>query len=137
MEIIRISWGYERKWVWWFAIPIASIFIKDYYLQYINFLSLSDKESVIVSPVITAHTLRKKEKIKTVSVLTRLPSSLVPCYSLNWLNGWSRENIFGGDSRSLRNGVLFVLAWVAWVAWLCGFRTSVGGVRGVLTWVTP
>ena len=48
----------------------------------------------------------------------------------------AEERVFGGDSRSLRNGVLFVLAWVAWVAWLCGFRTSVGGVRGVLTWVT-
>ena len=33
---------------------------------------------------------------------------------------------------SLRNGVLFVLAWVAWVACLCGWRASVGGV---LAWV--
>ena len=35
-------------------------------------------------------------------------------------------------SASLRNGVLFVLAWVAWVACLCGWRASVGGV---LAWV--
>ena len=47
-------------WIGWFIIAIATIFIKDYYLQYTNFLSLSDKKSVIVSPVITVHTLRKK-----------------------------------------------------------------------------
>ena len=35
------------------------------------------KESVIVSPVIIDHSLRRKGEIKTVSVLTRLPSSLV------------------------------------------------------------
>ena len=63
----------------WFVIPIASInFIRDYYLQYTNFLSLSNKESATVSPVITVHTLRKNGGIKTVSVLTRRPSSLVP-----------------------------------------------------------
>ena len=48
------------------------------YLQYTTFLSLSDEESVIVSPVIAVHTLRKKGEIKKVSILTRLPSSLVP-----------------------------------------------------------
>ena len=48
------------------------------YLQYTNFLNLRDKELVIASPVITAHTLRKKREIKTVSFLTRLSSSLVP-----------------------------------------------------------
>ena len=34
------------------------------------------KESVIVSPVTIVHSLRGKGEIKTVSVLTRLPSSL-------------------------------------------------------------
>ena len=53
---MAIGWGYERRWIEWFVIPIASIFVGDYYLQYTNFLSLSNKESVIVSPVITAHT---------------------------------------------------------------------------------
>ena len=48
------------------------------HLQYTNFLSLSNKESVIVSLVITVHTLKKKGEIKTVSVLTRLTNSLVP-----------------------------------------------------------
>ena len=47
------------------------------HLQYTNFLSLSNKESVIVSLVITVHTLKKKGEIKTVSVLTRLTNSLV------------------------------------------------------------
>ena len=60
MEVMTIGCGYERRWIGWFAIPIASIFIRDYYLQYTNFLRLSDKESVIVSPVITVHTLKKK-----------------------------------------------------------------------------
>ena len=36
---------------------------------------------------------------------------------------------------SLRNGVLFVLAWVARVACLRGWRASVGGVGRVLAWV--
>ena len=57
---MTIGCGYERRWIGWFAISIASIFIRDYYLQYTNFLRLSNKESVIVSPVITVHTLRKK-----------------------------------------------------------------------------
>ena len=35
---------------------MASIFIRDYYLQYTDFLSLSNKESVIVSPIITVYT---------------------------------------------------------------------------------
>ena len=42
--------GYEKKWIEWFTIPLVSIFIKDYHLQHKNFLSLSDKESVIVRP---------------------------------------------------------------------------------------
>ena len=75
---MAIGWGYERRLIEWFVIPIASIFIGGYYLQYTNFLSLSNKESVIVSPLITVHTLRKNVEIKTVSVLTRRPSSLVP-----------------------------------------------------------
>ena len=45
--------------------------------------------------------LRKKGKNKTVLVFTRLPSSLVHHGSLNWLNGWYRENIFGVDCRDI------------------------------------
>ena len=54
----------ERKWIGWFTIPIPSIFVRDYYQQYTNFLTLSNKESVIVNPAITAHTLRKKGVVK-------------------------------------------------------------------------
>ena len=43
-------------------------------LKYTNIQSLSNKESVIVSPVFTVHT--KKGEIKTVSVLKRLPRFL-------------------------------------------------------------
>ena len=78
MEKLDIVCGYERRLIGWFVIPIASIFIKDYYLQYTFFFSLGDKESVVVNPVITVHTLRKKGEIKTVTILTRLSSSLVP-----------------------------------------------------------
>ena len=83
---MAIDWGYERSWIEWFVIPIASIFIRDYYLQYTNFMSLSDKESVIVSPVITAHTLRKDGEFKTASVFIRHPRNI--------LGG---ENIFDVD----------------------------------------
>ena len=75
---MAIGWVYERRLIEWFVILIASIFIGGYYMQYTNFLRLSNKESVIVSPLITVHTLRKNVEIKTVSVLTRRPSSLVP-----------------------------------------------------------
>ena len=36
--------------------------------------------------------------------------------------------------RSLRNSVLFVLAWVALVTWLCGWCASAEGVGVVLAW---
>ena len=97
MEVIAIGWSYKRRQIKQFAIWIASTFIRDCYLQYTNFLSLSNNESVIVNSVITVHTLRKKGEVKTVSAITRLPSSLVPWRSLNWLNGWGRENISGID----------------------------------------
>ena len=91
---MTIGWGYERSWIGWFVIPIASIFIRSCYLQYTSFLSMNDKELVFVSPVISVHTLRKKREIKIVLVLSRLPSSLVPWRSLHWINGWSREKKF-------------------------------------------
>ena len=37
---------------------------------------------------------------------------------------------------SLRNDVLFVLAWVVWVACLREWRANVGYVVHVLAWVT-
>ena len=67
-----------RKWIGWFVILDLNIFLREYYLQYTNFLSLSDKETITVSTVISVHTLEKQEEIKTVSVLTRLPCALLP-----------------------------------------------------------
>ena len=124
MEVIKIGWGYKTRCFGWFAIPVASIFIRDCYLQYTNFISLNDKESVIVSPVITVHTLRKKGEMKTVSDLTRLPGYLVLWRSLNWLNGCGRENFFwwrllGGAkiAKVQRKGVLVGIArMVLWIS---------------------
>ena len=59
-----------RRWIGWFAILIISIFLREYYLQYTNFLRLSDNKSVIVSAGIPAHTSVKQEEIKTVSLVT-------------------------------------------------------------------
>ena len=54
---------------------------------------------------------------------------LVECY----ISKFNISKMLPGTS--LRNGVLFVLAWVARVACLRGWRASVGGVGGVLAWV--
>ena len=51
------------------------------HLQYTSSLNLSKRESVIVSPVITVPTSRKKGEIKTMLVLTRLSCSLIPWIS--------------------------------------------------------
>ena len=90
-------WVEGMREVVWFAIRIANISTRDYYLQYTNFRSLRDKESVIVSPTINVHTLRKKGEIKTVPFCTRLHSSFVAWRSLNWLDGWGTTNIFRRD----------------------------------------
>ena len=71
-----------------------------FWLQVASSETTSDKESVIVSPVNPAYTLKKKRQIKTVSVkavsfLKRL--SLVPWRSLNWVKDWVKENYFGVD----------------------------------------
>ena len=47
-----------------------------------NFLSLSNKESVIVSDVISFHASGKQGEIKAVPVLVRFPCLLVPFYKL-------------------------------------------------------
>ena len=92
-----MGWVYGRRWVGWFSILTASFFIRANYLQYTNFLRLSDKESVTVSPVIPVYGSRKKTEIKTVSVITILSCSLFPLCKLNWINGWGRENTFDVD----------------------------------------
>lgn len=56
----------------------------------INFLSPSEKESVIVGSDFPVHTSEMKEKIETMSVLTGLSCSLGPGCTLNWLNRYDR-----------------------------------------------
>lgn len=56
----------------------------------INFLSPSEKESVIVGSDFPVHTSEMKEKIETMSVLTGLSCSLGPRCTLNWLNRYDR-----------------------------------------------
>ena len=92
-ELITISWGYIRKCIGWFVIPILNVLLREYYLQYTNFLNLSNKELEVVSAVIPVHTSDKQEEIKSLSVLTRLLCSVVSRCSSNWLNGWGRGNI--------------------------------------------
>ena len=52
-----------------------------------------------MNPAIPVYALRKKTEIKTVSVLTGPPCSLVLWRSLNWLNDRGRENIFDVDFK--------------------------------------
>ena len=92
-ELITIGWGYMRKCIGWFFIPILNVLLREYYLQYTNFLNLSNKELEIVNAFIPVHTSDNQEEIKSLSVLTRLLCSVVSRCSSNWLNGWGRENI--------------------------------------------
>ena len=50
---------YGSEWSGWFAILVANIFLRRYYLQYTSFLSLNAIESVIVSAVIRFQVLGK------------------------------------------------------------------------------
>ena len=59
---MTIGSGFESEYIGWFSILIASIFIRDYYLEYNKFLSLSDKVLVIVNPTIPIYTFRKKRE---------------------------------------------------------------------------
>ena len=64
MEVMVMGKGQER-WSGWFTILITNIF-KDCYLQYSNFLGLSDEQSAIVCAVISVHALGKQVDIKIV-----------------------------------------------------------------------
>ena len=95
--MVRSSYGimvmdrqYEGGNSGWFAILITSILLRGCYLQYTNFLSLTDKELVIVRGVIPVHASEKQWEIKTAPSLIWLPGSLDPWRSLNWLTGWNR-----------------------------------------------
>ena len=52
--------------------------LKDCYLQYTNFLSLSDKESAIAIIVFPIHASEKQGEIKAAPLVTRLLYSLSP-----------------------------------------------------------
>ena len=54
-------------------------------------------DSKFYARIITVRTFRKKGEIKTVSVLIRLPSSLVLWCILNYINAWGRESVFSVD----------------------------------------
>ena len=71
MVLVEYGSNHNRLGVWetvvgWFSILIANVFIRDNYLQYTNFLTLSDKGSVIVSPVTYVYTLRKKTECQSL-----------------------------------------------------------------------
>ena len=90
MEVMLIGRGYGKEWSRWFAIPITSTFLRDYYLQYTNFLSLINKELVIVSVAISCPYFVEQEEIKAAPVLARLHCSVSHWHSLSWLTGWSK-----------------------------------------------
>ena len=110
-ELITISWGYIRKCIGWFVIPILNVLLREYYLQYTNFLNLSNKELEVVSAVIPVHTSDKQEEIKSLSVLTRLLCSVVPRCSSNW----GREGVLVGIVRM----ILWTSRWVKKVGENC------------------
>ena len=58
---------------------LISTFLENFYLAFTNFLSLSDKKSVVLSIAIDIHATGKQGKIKAVPVLTKLVRSLGPC----------------------------------------------------------
>ena len=67
MDIMVIDGWYGREWSEWFGIRTSNIFVRGYYLQYTNFPSLSDKESV--SSLIPVHGSGKQGGIKAMPVL--------------------------------------------------------------------
>ena len=92
MEVIIIGWGYEGSWSRWFVFLVAATFIRDYCQQYKNFLSMSNKESVVI--------WGSREKVKKFKILQ---DSLSLSISLDqaWI-GWMAaldQRIFDGDWR--------------------------------------
>ena len=76
MEVMMMGRGHGRGWSGWFTILITSIFLRGCYLQYTNFLSLSDKESVMVSAIIPVHVSGKQGEVKAAPELKRHSRSL-------------------------------------------------------------
>ena len=71
MDVMVIGRGHGRAWGECFAILITRIFIRDCYLQYTNFVNLTNKEWVILIIVISVHALGKQG---AAPLLTRLLS---------------------------------------------------------------
>ena len=68
-------------------VLIKYAFWSQFFSSEINTCNKRNQESVIVSAFIPVYNLENQGGIKTVSVLTRLPCSLVTWCGLNWLNG--------------------------------------------------
>lgn len=71
MDVMVTGRGHGRAWGDCFAILITRIFIRDCYLQYTNFVNLTNKEWVILIIVISVHALGKQG---AATLLTRLLS---------------------------------------------------------------
>ena len=61
---ILMGRGHGRRWDGWFDNLITKILGKVCYLQYYNFLGLSDKKLVIVCVVIPVHGSEKQRSSK-------------------------------------------------------------------------
>ena len=113
MEVMVIDRCHRSGWSGLFPILNRNIFLGGFFLQYTNFLRLSEKESAIMRCVTPVHVSEKQGDIKTASILTILPHSLGPRRWLNWLNGWNREtdcfNEYSSDNH--------VIGW-SWI-WSC------------------
>ena len=75
------------------------------HLEYTNFLSMGNKESIIVSAIIPVHVLRKQGEIKAAPFFTKPRHWLGHCHNLNWLNSWISEEVVGFE----------------WYRWLCEY----------------
>ena len=70
-----IGTKHGRGWDGRFVILITGMFLREFHVQYTNFPSLSNTESVIVSAVILFCILGKQGEIKAATVVLRLPCS--------------------------------------------------------------
>lgn len=67
----------------YYCVVIGGIVIRCCYLQYANFLSLTNKKSVIVDAIILAYTFIKQGEIKVAPALMRPPQLLGPFHIMN------------------------------------------------------
>ena len=111
-SLVMVSVGYEKNdngFRVWERVEWIVYHSYHRYLSHANIMSLSNKESVIVSVAIPVHVsgheflYMSQGDIKTVSVQTKRIFSPRPCRSLNWPNGPSGEKIF---DEGCRNGCI-------------------------------